>query len=199
MDRRKRDRTAPCHRSLNAGILHLVKSANPLRTAQNFGNKILMPKLILTSLAALALTGCNSAPPAPKVDAAAEQAKLRDVEAAWNKEATAKDVDKAAGHYTDDAVLMLSGAPAFKGKDAIHGAWKGMLEDPNLKIAFSADQIEISQDGDLATTRGSYTLTSTDPKTKKPVDDKGSYMTVYRKQPDGGWKAIEDVAVSELH
>ena len=41
-------------------------------------------------------------------------------------------------------------------------------------------------------------MTMTNPKTKKPVEDKGAYITVYKKQADGNWKAIEDVATSEI-
>jgi uncharacterized protein (TIGR02246 family) len=135
---------------------------------------------------------------APAVDLVAEQSKLRDIEAAWAKEAAAKDLEKSAAHYADDAILIMPGAPPAKGKDAIHAAWKGMLDGPNLKINFAADRVEISAGGDLATTKGSYTMTVTNPKTKKPVDDKGSYVTVYKKQADGGWKVVEDITASEL-
>lgn len=34
--------------------------------------------------------------------------------------------------------------------------------------------------------------------TKKPVDDKGRYVTVYKKQADGSGKAVEDLAGSEI-
>ena len=149
----------------------------------------------------LLLAGCESAPPAPTapaVDLVAEQAKLHDLEANWVKDAAAKDVEKIASHYADDAVFMTPGAPPFKGKDAIRAAWKGMLDDPNLKLNFSSDRVEISAGGDLATTKGSYTLTMTDPKTKKLVDDKGSYLTVFKKQADGGRKAVEDINTSEV-
>ena len=49
----------------------------------------------------------------------------------------------------------------------------------------------------MATTRGSYTLTVTNPKTKKTVDEHGDYITVYKKQADGNWKVIEDMAAAE--
>jgi len=148
----------------------------------------------------LLLSGCNSAAPpaAPAVDVAAEQAKIRDIESAWVQEAAAKDVEKATGHYTDDAVLMISGSPAAKGKEAVHAAWNALLEDPNVKLTFSADRVDLSASGDMATTKGSYTLTVTNPKTKKPIEDKGSYLTVYKKQADGSWKVIEDVTASEI-
>src|SRR2546429_5425634 len=89
----------------------------------------------------LLLAGCNSAPPAaPAIDLAAEQGKIRDTESAWVKSAAAKDLDKSVANYTDDAVLMMPGMPPAKGRDAIRAAWKGLLDDPNLKINFSADR-----------------------------------------------------------
>lgn len=149
----------------------------------------------------LLLAGCNTAPPAPTtpaVDISAEKAKIRDLEAAWSKDAAAKDLDKSVANYADDAILMMPGSPASKTKDAVRASWKGMLDDPNLKISFAPDRIEVSASGDLATTQGSYTMTVTNPKTKKPVEDKGSYLTVYKKQADGNWKAIKDITSSEI-
>ena len=149
----------------------------------------------------LLLAGCNSAPTtpaAPAVDLVAEQSKIRDIEASWVKEAAAKDLEKSVSHYADDAVMISPGVPAAKGKEAIHAAWKALLDDPNSKLNFSSDRVEISASGDLATTKGSYTLTVTNPKTKKPIEDKGSYVTVFKKQADGGWKAIEDINSSEV-
>ena len=149
----------------------------------------------------LLLAGCNTAPPAPTtpvVDISAEKAKIRDLETAWSKDAAAKDLDKSVANYADDAILMMPGSPAAKTKDAVRASWKGMLADPNLKISFAPDRIEISASGDLATTQGSYTMTVTNPKTKKPVEDRGSYLTVYKKQADGNWKAIEDMTSSEV-
>ncbi len=153
----------------------------------------------LTSL--LLLAGCNSAPPAPAtpaVDVAAEQGKIRDLETAWAAAALAKDLEKSVSFYADDAILLNAGVPAAKGKDAIHAAWKDMLADPNGKLAFTTQRVDVSASGDLASTSGSYTMTMTNPKTKKPVEDKGTYITVYKKQADGNWKAIEDVATSEV-
>jgi hypothetical protein len=41
-------------------------------------------------------------------------------------------------------------------------------------------------------------MTVTDPKTKKAITDKGTYVTGYRKQTDGSWKAVSDINTSEL-
>jgi ketosteroid isomerase-like protein len=50
----------------------------------------------------------------------------------------------------------------------------------------------------LGYTQGTYTLTITDPKTKKPVTDKGKYVTAYKKQADGTWKAVADMVSSDI-
>lgn len=148
------------------------------------------------ALAAM-LTSCSSAPAANENHDADIKA-LKDNEAQWNKDFEAKDADKLAAHYTDDATLMTPGQPASKGKDAITKAFKEMVGDPALTLKFSADRVEVAKSGDIAYTQGTYTMTATDRGTGKPMTDKGSYVTVYKKQPDGSWKAVEDAAVSEV-
>ncbi|HTT65113.1 MAG TPA: hypothetical protein VMG35_24850 [Bryobacteraceae bacterium] len=51
-------------------------------------------------------------------------------------------------------------------------------------------------EGDMAYTQGAYTMTMTDPASKKTVNDKGGYVTIYKKQADGSWKAVADIASS---
>ena len=42
----------------------------------------------------------------------------------------------------------------------------------------------------VTASQGSLTYTMTAPKTKKVLTRKGKYVTVYKKQADGGWKAV---------
>ena len=58
--------------------------------------------------------------------------------------------------------------------------------------------MEVAKAGDVAYTQGSYTMTMTDPNSKQVINDHGSYVTTYRKQPDGSWKAVADIATSEV-
>ncbi len=144
------------------------------------------------------LAGCNTTPPAPAVDLAAEESKVRDAETTDMKSWAAKDVDKILNFYVDDATLMTPGMPAMKGKDAMRPVLKAIVADPNLKLDFSAQRVEIAKSGDVAFSQGTYTMVTTDAKTKKPVTDKGSYVTTYKKQADGSWKAVSDINVSEV-
>lgn len=148
---------------------------------------------------ALAMAACNQAPPAPAVlpdTHDADVKAIQDNETQWNSDWAAKDADKLTAHYSDDAVLMAPGMDAMKGKDAIKGGLGGMLSDKALSLKFQASKVDVAKSGDLAYTQGEYQMTMTDPKTHKPVTDHGTYVTTYRRQGDGAWKAVADIATS---
>lgn len=146
-----------------------------------------------TALVAL-VAGCSE--PAANTDADVKA--LKDNEVQWNKDYEAKDAAKITAHYADDAVLMNPGMPASKGKAAIQKTITDMAGDPALSLKFEADHVEVAKGGDVGYTQGHYTMTMTDPATKKPMNDHGSYVTVYKKQADGSWKAVQDAAISEV-
>jgi uncharacterized protein (TIGR02246 family) len=150
---------------------------------------------LLVVLVALQV-GCGSSSTKADTRAADEKA-IRDTETQWVKDFQAKDLDKDIAHYTDDASFLISNAPIFTGKDAIRGVHKGLIEDPNFALDFAASKVEVARSGDLAYSRGNYTLTTSSPKSKKPITEKGKYLTVFAKQTDGSWKVIEDMLNSD--
>jgi uncharacterized protein (TIGR02246 family) len=113
------------------------------------------------------------------------------------KVANARDAAAFASHFAADAVMMTPGQPPKRGPDEIQAGMKNLLSDPNFRIDFASDITDVADSGDMAATRGSYTLTVTDPASGKAREDKGSYVTVFRKQKDGAWKAVLDCDVSE--
>jgi len=142
----------------------------------------------------LLIVGCSQAPPpAPPDTRAADEKTIRDAEVVWNQDWAAKDPDKIISHYADDATLMIPDVPLMKGKDAMRPVLAQMLADKNASLTFATSSAEVSKAGDLAYTQGTYTLVLTNPKTKKPMTEKGKYVTVYKKQADGTWKAVEDI------
>lgn len=72
-----------------------------------------------------------------------------------------------------------------------------MMQDPNFALSFETTDVEVARSGDFAYERSTYSLTTTGPKTKKPVTEKGSGLVVWQKQADGQWKALVDVPVSD--
>ncbi len=158
--------------------------------------KSLVIRVAPLALAAL-LFGCAQAPPpAPPDTRAADEKTIRDMETAWVKEFAAKDMDKIVAHYADDATIMLGNAPVMAGKDAFRAGMKDFLADPKFSLDLQTVKVGVSKD-DLAYSQGSYAVTATDPKTKKVMAEKGSYVEVYKKQADGSWKVVEDINTPE--
>jgi uncharacterized protein (TIGR02246 family) len=157
----------------------------------------------MKTIGVMALTGltvmlgaCGSDSAA--VNKVAIERSVNDTEKGMRKVANDKDAAAFASHFAADAVMMTPGRPPMKGREAIQAGMTQLLSDPNFKIDFASDRVEIADSGDMAAARGSYALTVTDPVTKKAIDDKGSYVTVFRKQKDGAWKAVLDCDVSEM-
>lgn len=144
---------------------------------------------------ALLYAGCSQTPPDTR---SADVKALRDNETQWNQDFRSKDVGKLTSHYADDAVLMNPGMPPSAGKDAIHKTLTQMLNDPAFSLTFQASKVEAAKSGDIGFTQGSYSLIMTDPNSKQIIHDHGSYVTTYRKGADGTWKAVADIATSEV-
>ena len=157
-------------------------------------NEILLAAVTL--VAAMQL-GCASTPPAAQDTRAAEAQTIRDSEAAWVKDFATKDPEKVLAHYADDADSMITDMKLMTGHDAIRGGLKEEFADPNSTLDFHPAKVEVAKSGELAFSQGAYTYTSTDPKTKKPVIEHGNYIEVYKKQADGSWKSIEDIAARD--
>jgi uncharacterized protein (TIGR02246 family) len=140
--------------------------------------------------AMVALAACQQT--TPKVDTASIEAQLKENEARWNQAYAAHDAAALASAYADDAALANPGAPLATGIDAIRKETSAFAADPNLQLQFASDRIQVAASGDMAYTRGHYTMTMTDPATKQPATSAGSYLTVWQKQQDSTWKAVED-------
>ena len=149
---------------------------------------------LLLVAAALAVAACKPAAEnkAAKVDIAVEEAAIRAKESAWMDAYNKHDAKGLASQYEDDAALATNGMKLMT--DAVgRGLFLNeFAKDPALKVDFASDRIIVAASGELASSRGHYTMTYTDPATKQPKTEKGSYLTVYRKGSDGKWQAVED-------
>ena len=148
---------------------------------------------LLLITAALGVAACKpAADKAAKVDVAADEAAIRAKETAWMAAYNRHDGKGLAAQYEDDAALAANGVKLMADSVGRGLFLDGMASDPALNVDFASDRIIVAASGDLASSRGHYTFTYTDPATKKPKTENGNYLTVYRKAADGSWKAVED-------
>lgn len=153
----------------------------------------------LAGAAALGLMigGCQKQ--AATADRGSIEALIKADEKKWSDEFQAKPRDSEAlvSHYAEDAYFVAPGVKPASGMTEIRKAYAEGLTDPNFNISFAADKVEVAEAGDLATSQGRFDQTYTDPDTGKKVKVSGSFLTVYKKQPDGSWKAVQDWAVAD--
>jgi uncharacterized protein (TIGR02246 family) len=158
-------------------------------------HKLLAPASIAL---ALLVAGCEQAGPPAEPGAAADTTAATDAVNRTEQDMLAafqaKDAARLASYYAPDAVLATPGRPAAKTGEAVRKALSEDFADPNFKLGFTNEKTEVAGSGDIAYTHGSFTVTYTNPETKQPQNGSGTYVTVFKKQADGSWKAVADVA-----
>jgi uncharacterized protein (TIGR02246 family) len=154
--------------------------------------------LPLCLIAVLVATGCGHFTVSSANSHENEVQALRDADAAWALAWASKDLDKAVAGYADDATVLDPNMAAITGRENFRANLKPFFADKNFAIHWDAVKVDVAQSGDLGYTQGTLTYTITDPSTGQPFTDRAKYLTVWKKQADGGWRVVEDTYNSDL-
>jgi ketosteroid isomerase-like protein len=98
--------------------------------------------------------------------------------------------------YDEDAVYMPSFAPTIEGREKILDAYRPYYDSSAIKLAWVPTRAEVARSRDLGWTIGTYTVTRTDDKGNTTLRH-GRYVTVWKKQRDGRWKAVLDAGTPD--
>ena len=145
----------------------------------------------------LSMTACERAT-APADAPATTEASPADTDAVKQMETDflaaieAKDAAKLRGYYAADAVMVLPGQAPLKGISAISADYDQFAKDPAGK--FDATNESTVVGADMAYSQGTYTVAYTNRETKAVDNSQGYYLVVYKKQPDGSWKIVQDIS-----
>lgn len=153
----------------------------------------MIKKLLLVTIAIGALSACAPPPPppptAPKVDTAADEAKLKADLSRWFDDYKAGNADALAAQYADDGVLMPPNVPASTGRAAIAAFLA--KDTANTKAAGltlkNTAVTGVGVTGDLAWMSGTFAVVDA----KGATVDVGKYLSVHRRT-SGGWLYIRD-------
>ena len=142
---------------------------------------------VLPSLGLL-IHSCGKKPEATDPD---PKQTIEKAEKDFEKMAAEKGIAEAFWYYADsNAVIKRQNDTLIKGKENIRNYYSTDFYK-NAKVTWSPDFIEVSNDGTMAYTYGNYIWRSTD-STNKPLEFKGVFHTVWKKQADGSWKYVWD-------
>jgi uncharacterized protein (TIGR02246 family) len=95
-----------------------------------------------------------------------------------------------AALYAEDATLLPPDSNMIKGRGGIEAFWKGGLQ-MGIKEAVLTT-VDVSAAGELAYEIGTFAL-KVQPEGKEPIGQKGKYVVVWKKAPDGSWKLHVDI------
>jgi ketosteroid isomerase-like protein len=141
--------------------------------------------LTLFLLPWILLSSCGS-----KIDLGKEKESLLKTDIEFSKTSVEKGAAEAFYLYlADDAVQLPAGLPPIVGRKAIR---ERMTGSSKAILKWEPAKAEVAKSGDLGYTWGSYELSwqGEDEKTEKLY---GKYLNIWKKQPDGTWKAIVDI------
>jgi uncharacterized protein (TIGR02246 family) len=125
----------------------------------------------------------------------AVEALISQIGAEWAQHWNARELDKLMQFFAPDAVYMPPHHASVHGRDAIHEYLKGPIQHGATELTYEVTFIKHS--GDLAYDVGRYTM-SLPVKGGGRRQDRGKYLTVWRRQPDGEWRIAADTFSSDL-
>ena len=96
----------------------------------------------------------------------------------------ANDLDASLAFWTDDAVWMTDGMPAFTFSRAEFEEWFGSFTTE----AFNINSEETVVSGDWAYDRGTFTETMVLVGGSESIQTDAKYLVIMRRQADGSWK-----------
>jgi uncharacterized protein (TIGR02246 family) len=144
-----------------------------------------------SALAALALAAAASGCATGRFTDADRAAIVR-VSEEWFAAAAAADTARVAATYAPDAVLLPSGGAPVRGSEAIAAHFAGFPPLANVRFR----RMEVEGRGDLAYAWGTYAMDLLVPGAPAPVAESGTYVEIWRRQPDGAWRIARDIYTS---
>lgn len=114
---------------------------------------------------------------------------ILETENEFSKMAEEKGIRDAFVHFANDEAVLLRNNKLIKGKNSLYNFYNNL--NPNQKLKWKPDFVDVALSGELGYTYGKYTLSSTDLE-GKTITSEGIFHTVWKKQPDGNWRFVWD-------
>ena len=144
-----------------------------------------------------ALTPTPVTAPTASASYAADLAAISAFNVQYLKAINTGDINALSALTDEDHIAITPGRPPLVGK-AANVAANGNLYQ-RFNIAESWTPVETVIDGNLAYQRGSFTVAATAKAgvTARPVGGTGTFLRIYRRQPDGSWIMTRDMFNTE--
>jgi len=115
-------------------------------------------------------------------------AKIRET---WIKDLRTKQLEPILKFYAPDAVFLQPAGERITGSAAIRTLFQTIMAAFNSDLTLHSQNLEAS--GDLAYDSGDFQETLTNTATGAKIASNGSYIIIFKRQPDGNWQIVQQV------
>jgi len=143
----------------------------------------MMRKVIFVFVSGLVIM-CSS----PDKDIAGYKAQIMKTENEFEAAAEKEGLASAFSRFADETAVISRGR-LITGKDSIRVFYE--KSHSGIHLTWTPDFVDVAASGDIGYTYGRYLYEATD-STGKPVQSRGIFHTVWKRQPDGSWRFVWD-------
>jgi ketosteroid isomerase-like protein len=144
--------------------------------------------LAVILIVAPAFSGRPSAAAAPHTETLETLAKLRET---WVQDLRTKQLEPILKFYAADAAFLQPDGERITGSAALRTLFQTIMATFNSDLTLHSQNLEAS--GDLAYDSGDFQETLTNISTGAKINSKGSYVIIYKRQPNGAWQIVQHV------
>jgi ketosteroid isomerase-like protein len=123
---------------------------------------------------------------APQASTLATLAKMRED---WVQDLRTKQLEPILKFYAPDAVFLQPTGERITGAAALRTLFQTIMATFNSGLTLHSQSLETS--GNLAYDSGDFQETLTTIATGAQITAKGSYIIIYRREPDGPWQIVQ--------
>jgi ketosteroid isomerase-like protein len=124
----------------------------------------------------------------PQASTIVTLAKIRE---AWVQDLRTKQLEPILKFYAPDAVFLLPTGERITGSAALRTLFQTIMATFNSDLTLHSQTLETS--GDLAYDSGDFEETLTTIATGTKITSKGSYIIIFKRQPDRSWQIVQHV------
>jgi ketosteroid isomerase-like protein len=145
-------------------------------------------RAVIAFLAFATILAPTFAPAAPQASTIVALAKIRE---AWVQDLRAKRLEPILKFYAPDAAFLQPTGERITGSAALRTLFQTIMATFNSDLTLHSQNLETS--GDLAYDSGDFQETLTTIATGAKIAAKGSYIIIFKRQPNRSWQIVQHV------
>lgn len=158
--------------------------------------RVIGPWLVVAT--GLIVPACTREPSDPAISVTEYETELIEVDREFARSMAEGGLDAWVDHFAPEGA-MISGQGEITGEPYIRAAMAPVLTDSTVVFTWTPERARVAESGELGYTVGDYRISRRD-STGQIAEtlDRGKYVSIWRRQPDGTWKVVADIGSSAL-